>query len=604
MAKFSQSNNNLFLNLYTEVGGQNITQNSSIVKWRLTVSRIGNYYTYNEMGDSRLSLTIDGRSVHDSRPKWRTSGEEMTLASGEHTVSHDSDGTKTATLVAVFTPNNGYHGTIRVSAQLTLSKISRGSTASLPVAELGQAVTIRIDRQQDGFTHRLRYVFGEQSGNIAENVTTQTSWTVPAALSRELPTSLSGRGTLYVDTYNGQSKIGTTQTAFTVRVPNHYKPTLTGINLDEAYDKVRYLIGGGNRFVQILSNIRVNFTGATGSSGATIIGYHAEIVGKNQSIHTNGGTLGLMNYHGQVTIRARVTDSRGLTSDFVSRQVTVLPYFSPILSFTVDRAGTGQNKLIVHQRASIAPLLVENVQRNQLSLTFEVSPIGTGEFKVVHQTNYQTLNELLGSAQTLEGDYPPNQSFEVRGTLRDIFQRVVFTTTVATERVVMGYDKDGRVSVGKPPNERLPAGSLDVAGDIQARDGVPIGFYARNRISDLNKALTAGVYYFNKGCLNQPSSYDTWGYVEVVVSHSHEHNNRNNWIWQTYKTTSGHLFTRYKANSDPWSVWIIPGLNQFYPIGAIYQSTNSTNPAALMGGTWESYQLGQGATVKSWRRTG
>ncbi|MGU7946047.1 DUF859 family phage minor structural protein, partial [Streptococcus suis] len=67
--------------------------------------------------------------------------------------------------------------------------------------------------------------------------------------------------------------------------------------------------------------------------------YHAEIVGKNQSTSQNGGSLGIMNYHGQVTIRARVTDSRGRTSNTIERTVTVLEYFAPAFNFGVERSG-------------------------------------------------------------------------------------------------------------------------------------------------------------------------------------------------------------------------------------------------------------------------
>lgn len=34
-------------------------------------------------------------------------------------------------------------------------------------------------------------------------------------------------------------------------------------------------------------------------------------------------------------------------------------------------------------------------------------------------------------------------------------------------------------------------------------------------------------------------------------------------------------------------------LNTFYPVGTIYQSTNSANPSTFMGGTWERYAQGQ-----------
>lgn len=44
-------------------------------------------------------------------------------------------------------------------------------------------------------------------------------------------------------------------------------------------------------------------------------------------------------------------------------------------------------------------------------------------------------------------------------------------------------------------------------------------------------------------------------------------------------------------------------LNVFYPVGAIYQSTDTTSPAVLMGGTWEVYDNSADPTVNRWRRT-
>ena len=43
-------------------------------------------------------------------------------------------------------------------------------------------------------------------------------------------------------------------------------------------------------------------------------------------------------------------------------------------------------------------------------------------------------------------------------------------------------------------------------------------------------------------------------------------------------------------------------LNVFYPIGAIYQSTDATSPETLMGGTWEVYDNANDPTVNRWRR--
>ncbi|MCO4571830.1 hypothetical protein Si080_01029 [Streptococcus infantarius subsp. infantarius] len=43
-------------------------------------------------------------------------------------------------------------------------------------------------------------------------------------------------------------------------------------------------------------------------------------------------------------------------------------------------------------------------------------------------------------------------------------------------------------------------------------------------------------------------------------------------------------------------------LNIFYPVGAIYQSTDTTSPAIIMGGTWEVYDNTNDPTINRWRR--
>lgn len=44
-------------------------------------------------------------------------------------------------------------------------------------------------------------------------------------------------------------------------------------------------------------------------------------------------------------------------------------------------------------------------------------------------------------------------------------------------------------------------------------------------------------------------------------------------------------------------------LNSVYPIGAIYSSTNDTNPSTLFGGVWESIEFGTNELIHSWKRS-
>lgn len=216
MAKFSNVSGSLYLNVYIEPGAQNIAANTTVVNWRITVSRTGAYLTRNEQGDSTLSLDINGGRVHTSNPRWRTSGEEFLMASGSTTVGHNADGTKSFPFSATFNPNNGLHGVITVSGNIGLATIPRSSSVSVGIGTIGSALTININRQSSSFKHTVRYVWGNKSETIATNVDTSTTWTIPLDFANDIPDSTSGTGTIYVDTYSGSTKTGTQQQAFQI----------------------------------------------------------------------------------------------------------------------------------------------------------------------------------------------------------------------------------------------------------------------------------------------------------------------------------------------------------------------------------------------------
>ena len=491
MAKFSNSSGSLYLNVYVDQGSQSITANTSTVNWRMTVSRTGAYYTHNHQGDSALSLNLDGRNVHYSYPTWETSGEEYTLASGSSTISHNADGTKKLPISCTFNPNNGLHGTITVSASLSLTTIPRSSSVSVGAGVIGSSVTININRQSSSFKHTVRYAWAGKSGTIATNVDTSTSWTIPLDFANDIPNSASGTGTIYVDTYSGSTKTGTQSTTLTASVPSNVKPTFTGVSLSDLNGAAQNLIPNGNTFIQVISNIKVAFNGAVGSYGSSITGYYAEIVGKNQSTSSNGGGLGIMNYHGTINIRARVSDSRGRWSDTKEVSVTVLEYFAPALSFSIARTGSTSSTLTVTRNAKIAPLAVSGSQKNTMTLTFKVARLGTTNFQVdtgPATGSWTSISTLVNSQANLAGNYLANQSWVVIGTLEDKFTRSDFMVNVATESVVLSYDRSG-VGVNKI-RER---GALDVKGDIFV-DDKPIQQY---RLTDNNGGLSRGSAQWN-----------------------------------------------------------------------------------------------------------
>lgn len=551
MAKFSNSSGSLYLNVYVEQGSQSITANTSTVNWRMTVSRTGAYYTHNHQGDSTLSLNLDGRNVHYSYQTWETSGEEYTLASGSSTISHNADGTKTLPISCTFNPNNGLHGTITVSASLSLTTIPRSSSVSVSAGVIGSSVAISINRQSSSFKHTVRYSWAGKSGTIATNVDTSTTWTIPLDFANDIPNSASGTGTVFVDTYSGSTKTGTQSTTFTASVPANVKPTFTGVSLSDLNGAAQNLIPKSDTFIQVISNIKVAFNGAVGSYGSSITGYYAEIIGKNQSTSSNGGSLGIMNYHGTIKIRASVSDSRGRWSDAREVSVTVLEYFAPALSFSIARTGSTSSTLTVTRNAKIAPLTVSGSQKNSMRLTFKVARLGTNSYTVDNGPatgSWTSISNLVNSQANLAGNYLANQSWVVIGTLEDKFTSSSFMVNVATESVVLSYDRSG-VGVNKI-RER---GALDVKGDIYANDQ-PIQQYQltrNNGISILTKEsldniLKNGMYY-SHSAPDRPRNQNGWLLVQVYDDAQY--------VVQTYWTAEKEtMLVRYRI-ANKWGEW-------------------------------------------------
>ncbi|HEL2388837.1 TPA: hypothetical protein TZS62_002306 [Streptococcus suis] len=573
MARYSNTSNRLHLNVYIDQAKQSIPSNSSTVNWRVTVSRTGNYYTYNQSGDSTLVVTIDGVQVHSSNPRWATSGEEVQLASGSRTISHNADGSKKVSISADFNPNNGIHGRIITSGILGLTTIPRSSSVSVGSGVIGSALTININRQSSSFKHTVRYAWGNKQGTIATNVDTSTTWTIPLDFANDIPNATSGTGTIFVDTYSGSTKTGTQSTTFTASVPDSIKPSLTGFTLIDGNTAARTLIPGEQQFVQIVSNIAVHFGQATGAYGSTITSYHAEIVGKNQSTSQNGGSLGIMNYHGQVTIRARVTDSRGRTSNTIERTVTVLEYFAPVLNFGVERSGATSSTFSIIRNARIAPLTVGGSQRNTMTLTFRIAPADSNNYTTDNgpaSGTFTTLSSLTNSLANLSGTYSSDKSWDVIGILEDKFTRSEFKIKVSTEAVVFSYEKGNRFAVGKIVDTNLPNGSIESTGgyylngkQIQQHQLTNVEgntIYAYN--TDVNTHVNNGTRWINPGCANSPFP-SQYGWIETCRATTDIFQIAKSWYggWKVYRRHAiGYKSSNGSATWYPW-VEITPQTN-------------------------------------------
>ena len=448
------------------------------------------------------------------------------------------------------------------------------------------------------YLHQLDGWYGSTGTIVDKTTSTSYSWTPPISLASGIPNSVSGSGKVYIDTYSGTSLLGTSSTTFTASVPNSVVPTLSSVTLSDTNPKVSAILSSPN-FLQVLSNIAVNFNGASGIYGSTIQSYKAEIVGKNQSTNSNGGTLGIMNYFGSYIVRATVTDSRGRTSTAKDTTITVLEYFLPVFYFEATRIGSDSQTIQVKRNAKIAPISVGGTQKNTMTITFRTSLAGKNTW-TTSQTgggSWAAISTLpKDSPDSLSGVFSVSSSYDIEGTISDKFSGdIKFSATVGTKVVVSSKDKDGRHGFGRIADKSLPAGSVDISG-----------VFAINGKQLLDIFYPIGIIYESVKPDN-PSTFmgGTWtrfGNGKVLVGVDESDTDFN-----TVNKTGGEKTHVLTVSEMPSHTHTFPGASPSNYVRVEASSTNglstSTKTTDATGGGQAHNNLQPYVTVYRWQRT-
>lgn len=546
------------LMIVENVGTPSISNNTSDVRARLYLRNTT--LTFSGYTISGTMTMHTSNFSYSASPAMLSQNSSILLLDKTLTVTHNDDGTKYIAIGATISGQGGYSPnklTVK-TVGFDLPNVQRASTVSVNDLDIGSVMTIDITRASSNFTHTVRYNWNGKTGTIGTAVGTQTTWTVPMEFCNDVPNSDYYWGTIYVDTYNGSTLIGTNTDVFKGYVPSSVKPTLTSVTVSDSNSKASSLVAPN--FVQIISQPTATVTGASGAYGSTIKTYDIQIVGKNQSTTTNGGSLGTMNWNGTATVQATVTDSRGRVSNPVTTTITVLEYKPPAFSFTAVRSGADKSLITVTRNATISPLTVGGVQKNKMVMQFKTAPVNTTTFTVDTSNASGTfmVAEMINQSATITGTYPVNASYDVYGLLSDEFiSSAEVKQTIGVEQFPVTIDKTG-LGVGKVRQY----GVLDVSGDIYS-SGKQIQHYQltdnTGKISrldniDLNTVINDSKPIAIYATANTPIAGHGYYYLEVF-----QHTSGNSYVMQraTTRAYAGGLrvFERIREGGT-WQAWI------------------------------------------------
>lgn len=416
------------------VAGIQITGTSQVLDGSALTTKIN--------GSTKISLTIRGTysvGTHDLKTV------------SDVFVSHDGEGNGSYTI------NHSCFGK-SFQATLSLPKIARQSTISLSCAkpELGNEITIKIARNQSAYTHKLYYKFGSSSVvQIAIGVGTSYSFTPSVEDFAQLLTNASsGICTIYCDTFNGSSQVGSrTSATITLTIPATIKPTIS-LTLSEGNPSV--VPEEWNCYVKSKSKIVGTIKGG-GVYGSTIASYYATA---NNSKYYASFVTDLLSTAGPNDIYAKVTDTRSRSAE-TTQSINVVDYFEPTISYCkVERChpdGTTSSSgtcIKVITSYSIAPINNGTKDCNTKSLVIKYRLKGLYdpyEQTVVPITKYSE-EKLVTIIDT--SAFNTSKIYELVVELSDYFKISYSDMTVSTsKKPISVYKKGNGVTFGRVATE-------------------------------------------------------------------------------------------------------------------------------------------------------
>lgn len=363
---------------------------------------------------------------------------------GTCVIQHNTDGTGSVTLS--WNADCSFANSLKLitgSATVTLPTIPRATTPSVGTLTMGSQGTITLSPASSSFTHTLRYQVGTANGNIVTKTSSTTvNWTPPRSLANQAPNSTTAVGTLYCDTYSGNTLIGTKSVSITLNVPESIVPSGT-IALQDSNPSIE---GQFHAFIQNKSKLNVKVS-AFGSYGSTIVSITTTI---NGTTYTDASfTTEALSKSGTQSYTVVIKDSRNRTKTLTG-SYEVMAYKSP----TVNIASVF--------RCNSSGVLSHNGTYVSVRLRVNITSLDSGndaainiQSKRKNASSYTLLRNISGvysynSTVVCGGSLSSQYAYDIRVEVSDYFETVYAYADITTADTIFSIRNNGLgMAIGK-----------------------------------------------------------------------------------------------------------------------------------------------------------
>ncbi len=439
---FNTSSYNVrYLTFNWSIASQDIGNNRTVINWSV-VGAGGTTTSWYKAGN--FKVVINGSTVYETGQNDRISlYNGTTVASGQATIGHNSDGTKSFSAsveAGIYT----YARNVSGSGSWSLTQIPRYSTiASADNFNDEQNPSITFSNPSGGyFSLRAKIEAGGNSQLITRNLSkTATSCTFSLSDSerntlRNLcskSNSLSVRFTICC--MNGSTELSASYLDRTMTIVNG-NPTFSSSNISykDNNSTTTAVTGNNQQLVQNLSKLLVTITSATAKKGASISKYEATINNTTKSINSAGNIdFGVINSSTNLILSVKVTDSRGNTTT-ATKTVTFLAWTLPSAVVSLKRKNNYEDETYLTVKASFSSVN----SKNKLTIQYQ--------YKKTTDSSYSSLTTISNDTKvTMTKD--KNYAWDYKIVLKDSFGTTTYNLTLAKGKFILFVDTK-KLSVG------------------------------------------------------------------------------------------------------------------------------------------------------------
>lgn len=537
-----------YLTFAWNVASQDVANNRTVINWSL---RGAGGSTSSWIMSGNFKVLINGQQVYFSSNRIQLYNG-TTVATGSFTINHNNDGTAS---FGAYAEAGIYYVAVNCSGSgsWSLPTIPRASQPSIntypnnsPDFNIGDKITIHMNRAASIFTHTVKINYGSTSYTIATGVTNSCTFdtsTIANALYALIPNANTYSNTISVTTYNGSTNIGTKTCPYNAKVVNA-NPTFNAAYLDS--NSATVAVTENNQvIVRNKSTLTMNITNAAAQKSATLKNVMITAANLSQTVSLNSSTktvnLGALNSSQNVQATVKVTDSRG-NSTTKTVNIMVADWQAPTAIITAQRHNNYYSQTDVTVDADYSSVNGKN------AITIKVRTQKQGDSS---WSAYQTLEDNVTSVLNLDNEY----AWNIQVLLTDSFGgSTTYNLTLSRGMPIVFFDR-GKSSTGFNMFPQYDQ-SVEVSGRlfVQNQDILDkftgIGGTAQAAsTSDWDTAggMKTGIY-MGSNMSHAPENSANWFYVFHMV-----HNN----LYQrqvAYDFFGIDMWTRRKDNGT-WYPW-------------------------------------------------